>query len=44
MYHRYNNSLTLLALAFTLLAVSCTETFDSHQSNYPLAEDQGLNG
>ena len=45
MYHRYNNSITFLVLAFTLLAVSCsTESFDSHQSNYPLAEDQGLNG
>lgn len=44
MYHRYNNTLTFLVLVFTLLAVSCTETFDSHQSNYPLAEDQRLNG
>lgn len=45
MYHRYNNSLTFLVLALTLLAVSCsTESFDSHQSDYPLAEDQGLNG
>ncbi|MCK4578918.1 MAG: serine hydrolase [Candidatus Marinimicrobia bacterium] len=45
MYHRYINSLTFLVLAFILLAVSCsTKSFDSHQSNYPLAEDQGLNG
>lgn len=45
MYHRYNNSLTFLVLALTLLAVSCsTKSFDSHQSDYPLAEDQGLNG
>ncbi len=34
-----------LVMVTGLLTVSCTQkTFPSHQSNYPLAEDQGLNG
>jgi len=35
----------IIGLVTGLLTVGCTKkTFNSHQSNYPLAEDQGLNG
>ena len=37
-------TIIISGMILATFACSCTESFEDHQSNYPLAEDQGLNG